>query len=197
MERMIRNLLLLLGAGWLMAAGCSEKREEAPAPAPGHARPRAATTEGVRAMEEEAIAHRENQGPRAGFKVTPREGWAGLTNFTFDASLSVDDWNTSGQLLKRWDYDGDGCWDTQARNFSRVPHSYADTGWVRPRLWVKDTGGLVDSIVGEPIYIHPSYPPPNIALVDENPNSPTVKQTLSLDEQRGHPLLAWWAYPSK
>ena len=197
MDRISHGMIALLGVGWLIAVGCGEKVAEEPAPTTGQARPKAATAEGVRALEEAAAAHRTNQGPRAGFKVTPMEGWADLTSFTFDAALSTDDWNTTGQLLKRWDYEGDGTWDTPKRTFSRVPYVFADTGWVRPRLWVQDAGGLIDSVVGEAIHIHPAYPPPGFALDDENPNSPTVKQTLAVEHERGHPILAWFAYPSK
>ncbi len=139
----------------------------------------------------------ENEGPRASFTVRPLQGWADLTYFRFDASLSSDDWDLSGQLEKRWDFDGDGTWDSEITGRGRVSHRYGEPGTYRPRLWVRDTGGLVDSITGDPIVVNPACPPPDFAMVDHNPHSPTKGQTLRLSEQRGHPVLLWFTAPSK
>jgi hypothetical protein len=139
----------------------------------------------------------ENEPPRAHLKIVPGEGWAGLTMLHFDAGLSTDDFTKPAQLLKRFDYDGDGTWDTGLQRGSRVGWVLDLPGEYRPRVLVKDTGGLVDSVTADPIVIHPACPPPDFALLDVNPNSPTKGQTLRLSEQRGHPVLAWVVTLSK
>lgn len=139
----------------------------------------------------------ENEGPQASFTVRPLEGWADLTYYRFDASLSSDDWDLSGQLEKRWDFDGDGAWDSEITGRGRVSHMFSEPGTYRPRLWVRDTGGLVDSLTGDPIVVNPACPPPDFAMVDHNPNSPAKGRTFRLSEQRGHPVLVWFTAPSK
>jgi len=140
---------------------------------------------------------RNNQPPNAGYHVSPPEGWAGITMLHFDAAFSDDDWDATHHLQKRWDYDGDGTWDTPFTRPARVGHTFDVPGEYRPRLQVKDTGGLMDSVVGDPIIIHPPCPPPDFALCDVNPNSPTVGETCRLSEQRGHRVILWFSSPSK
>lgn len=150
---------------------------------------------GEQAEQQRAVA--ENLAPEALFSTSPHRGWAGLSYIKFDASLSNDDWDLSGQLRKRWDFDGDGTWDTPLSSRSRENHVYPQPGTYQPRLLVQDASGLADSIVGERVEILPECPPPDFALVDQNPNSPTRGETFRLSDQRGHPLLIWFASPSK
>jgi len=154
----------------------------------------------IREREEQVAQERavaENEAPEALFSAGPRRGWAGLSYIKLDARLSNDDWDLSGQLRKRWDFDGDGTWDTPLSTRSRQNHIYPQEGSYRPRLLVQDASGLVDSIVGDAIEILPQCPPPDFALVDQNPNSPTQGETFRLSDERGDPLLVWFASPSK
>lgn len=140
---------------------------------------------------------RGNKAPGARFRVDPLRGWAGLTSFRFDASLSTDDRDLSGQLFRRWDFDGDGTWDTGFSRGIRTGHVFSDSGEIRSRLQVKDTGGLTDSVVGEPFLVLGPCPPPDFAMVDINPNSSTYGLTHRLSEQRGRRVLLWFTLPSK
>jgi parallel beta-helix repeat protein len=61
--------------------------------------------------------------PSAFFTVTPASGTVS-TIFTFDASLSWDPDNLTSELRVRWDFNGDGSWDTGWSTDKIVQHSY-------------------------------------------------------------------------
>ncbi len=152
---------------------------------------------GVHPDSAQAAAAGENRAPVASFEVSPVEGWAGLTKFRFDASSSADDRHVTRRLRKRWDFDGDGSWDISPTGRNVLIYTFRDAGTFRPRLRVTDPDSLADSVVAAPITVHPKCPPPDFALVNANPNSPSFGQTLRLADQRGHPVLVWFAAPSK
>lgn len=176
------------------AAPVASLPAEASAPAPTPSAP-AASPESAGARRREIQANQarlaENDPPVARLDVRPREGWAGLTMLHYDTGDCTDEFTRPGALLKRYDFDGDGVWDTGLQRGARVGHVLARAGTFRPRVLVKDTGGLVDSAVAAPIVIHPPCPPPDFALADVNPHSPTRGRTLRLADQRGRPVLAW------
>ena len=186
--------LLLLICAW----GCGSSEQEAEAghsdqPALGQRR---AQVMGYADSMGQALRG-GNRAPEARFESRPQEGWAGLTTYTFDAAFSVDDRDLSGQLSKRFDFDGDGTWDIRATRRTRVYHTFKEPGTYRPRLIVQDTDGLRDSIIGEPIVVKKQCPPPDFALADINSNSPTFGETFRLAEQKGKRVLVWYATPSK
>ena len=137
-----------------------------------------------------------NRAPVARFEAFPIVGYEGMTAVRFDASLSSDDSTSSADLLKRWDYDGDGHWDGEALTAPRMRHIYEKAGEYRPRLMVIDAGGLVDSTVGDVIAIKRPCPAPDFTLADMNPNSKTYRQEISLSGLRGHRVLVWYGTPS-
>jgi len=188
----VTRLALGAAAGLALALGlagaCSSSDGASDAGQPAPANPQAEHRREI-AVNQARIG--KNEPPRAHLRITPAEGWAGLTMLHFDAALSTDDFTQSKQLLKRYDFDGDGTWDTGFQRGSRMGQMLDQPGTYRPRLLVKDTGGLVDSITADPLVIHPACPPPEFALIDVNPNSPTKGKTLRLSAQRGHPVLAW------
>ena len=147
------------------------------------------------AQRDERAAHQPRPGvnapPTARLAVRPSEGWAGLTMFHYDSGDCSDDSTHYGALVKRFDFDGDGTWDTAFMRGVRAGHILATPGEYRPRVLVRDEGGLTDSAAAGPVLVHPPCPPPDFALADINPNSPTVGQTLRLTDQRGHPVMAW------
>ena len=71
--------------------------------------------------------------PRALFRITPESGNR-ITEFTFDASLTQDDEDSLDQLLFKWDWNGDGIWDTGFSSKAIVRHSYFETGSFQPVL---------------------------------------------------------------
>ncbi len=189
----LTRMICRLGAWLALAAGlagaCGGSDESARTQARREAR-------GARPPEVAASAvHQPRAGvnapPTARLEVRPAEGWAGLTMFHYDAGDCSDDSTHPSALVKRYDFDGDGTWDTGFQRGARVGHILGATGEYRPRVLVKDEGGLTDSATAGPVVVRPQCPPPDFALADLNPNSPTRGQTLRLSDQRGHPVLIW------
>jgi len=81
--------------------------------------------------------------PITNFTVNPEFGSTD-TVFQFDPSTSNDPTSTDG-LLSRWDWIGDGVWDTQWEKLKSISHQYLDPGVYKVVLEVKDADGLVGS----------------------------------------------------
>ncbi len=63
-----------------------------------------------------------------------------------DASGSSDDETATADLLFRWDWTGDGTWNTSASSdYITLTHSYDKLGYYWPRLLVEDEGGMTDT----------------------------------------------------
>lgn len=67
------------------------------------------------------------------------------TVFYFDAWRSIDDVTPPSEMLIRWDFEGDGIWDTPFTKEPEILHQYGVAGDYRVRLQVKDEGGLTDT----------------------------------------------------
>ncbi|MCX6227296.1 MAG: hypothetical protein NTV01_21550 [Bacteroidia bacterium] len=80
--------------------------------------------------------------PRALFKITPETGNR-LTEYTFDATVTKDDEDSLNLLQFRWDWEGDGRWDTGFNPPYVVKHTYYETGSYQPLMEVKDPSGLL------------------------------------------------------
>lgn len=79
--------------------------------------------------------------PIASFVVLPPQGNT-TTVFTFDASSSYDLQDAAGTLLVRWDWEGDGFWDTQWTTNRTATHRFPAPGTYSVRLEVLDLSGL-------------------------------------------------------
>ncbi len=66
-----------------------------------------------------------------------------LTGFTFDASNSFDTTPGNASLEVRWDFNGDGIWDTGWSTTMAVRHGYGSPGFYDVVLEVRDSGGLL------------------------------------------------------
>ena len=87
--------------------------------------------------------------PSSSFSVSPSKG-DNSTVFKFDASAS---YSRSGTLLSfRWDWDGDGTWDTSFSNENIATHIYESLGYKTVRLEVRDENGASQTIEKE-IYL--------------------------------------------
>jgi hypothetical protein len=86
-----------------------------------------------------------NTPPTADFTIDPPQGVAG-TRFFFDPMLSSDNEDSDAWLLTRFDFDGDGVWDTTWDNPTNPPsrYVYSTPGDYQAKLEVKDTDGLTD-----------------------------------------------------
>jgi len=74
------------------------------------------------------------------------------TRIRFDYWDSRDLETSPSQLLARWDWNGDGVWDTDFSNTIEVYHVFPDPGIYPVQLNIMDAGGLSD-IVSKTIYI--------------------------------------------
>ncbi len=84
-----------------------------------------------------------NTPPTALFTVSPSSG-STSTNFAFDASGSTDNEDPTSNLQVRWDFDGNGSWDTGWDYNKTVNHQYGSENTYTAKLEVKDTEGLTD-----------------------------------------------------
>ncbi len=79
--------------------------------------------------------------PEASFTLTPTSGDV-QTNFTANASGSSDPQGRPDTLQVRWDWNGDGIWDTSWSTEVVSRHRFSEPGTYTLRLQVRDVGGL-------------------------------------------------------
>ena len=84
-----------------------------------------------------------NTPPTALFTVSPSSGTTS-TNFAFDASGCTDNEDPTSNLQVRWDFDGNGSWDTGWDYDKTANHQYSSEGSYTAKLEVKDPEGLTD-----------------------------------------------------
>ena len=89
--------------------------------------------------------------PTAAFTFT-QPAWAQVD---FDASDSSDVETPVSQLQARWDWEGDGAWDTSILGVTQIQtHTYSHLGRYYPTLYVEDTDNLTDAL-RQPVDIIP------------------------------------------
>ncbi len=121
-----------------------------------------------------------NTPPNAVFNVTPATGTTS-TNFTFDASGVTDNEDATSLLEVRWDFDGDGTWDTPWSTTKTTNHQYASIGTYNVRMEVRDTGGLTDITTNQVIVNSPGGNTPPNAVFTVSPASGTVSTNFAFD----------------
>jgi len=109
----------------------------------------------------------ENSSPSATFAVLPPSGTT-ETIFEFDASSCSDLEDSVDELLVRWDFDGDGTWDTDWDMNKIESHQYSSEDNFNAHLEVRDTEGLTDS-ESKMVYVSD-----NIGGGEPCPGTPTV-----------------------
>lgn len=82
----------------------------------------------------------DNEYPEPSITVTPPAGTT-ITDFVFDASASTDDHDPLSELQFRWDFDGDGVWDTGYTSEPVIVNRYDMAGTFGARVEVMDTLG--------------------------------------------------------
>lgn len=92
--------------------------------------------------------------PTAVFTFDPLQPYVGET-VNFDASDSYDDADSQYSLQVRWDFDGDGNWDTTWTSTKTATYSFSNKGIFRSVLQVKDTNDQI-GIASHDIYTVPS-----------------------------------------
>jgi parallel beta-helix repeat protein len=76
------------------------------------------------------------------FTVDPAGGTTS-TDFVFNANHSWDPDGNSSDLQFRWDFDGDGAWDTDWSTWTLANHTYSSAGEYTVKMEVKDLAGHV------------------------------------------------------
>jgi parallel beta-helix repeat protein len=85
-----------------------------------------------------------NSSPEASIAVTPTTGYT-TTAFSFDASGCSDAEDPTSDLQVRWDWDGNGVYDTGWTTTKTAAHTYNAPGTYTVHLQVMDTLGLWDT----------------------------------------------------
>ena len=116
--------------------------------------------------------------PIAHFTVRPESGRV-TDYFVFDASGCYDSQDDINQLKVRWDYNGDGIWDTQFSNYKAEGHFYPDPGNYVAKLEVKDTEGLTGSTT-RLIKVSPANIKPT-AVFTVDPETGTIDTEFTFD----------------
>lgn len=80
--------------------------------------------------------------PKPIFKITPSKGHI-FTSFLLDASATHDDEDSLNQLSFRWDFEGDGEWDTSFGDSVKIFHQYPEIGSFEPRFQVRDISEMI------------------------------------------------------
>lgn len=91
---------------------------------------------------------KDNTAPMASFSVDPVIGNLS-TVFNFDAGACSDEQDNANKLLVRWDWNGDGSWDTEYSTEKTSTHQYSEFGYYSVIMEVKDTKGLTANSTNE------------------------------------------------
>lgn len=86
----------------------------------------------------------ENTKPEAHFTISPEVGTPG-TKFSLNTSLSSDDQYASRLLYYRFDYDGDGTYDTKYKSKTTWDYQFKEPGLKKVTLEVRDPEGATST----------------------------------------------------
>lgn len=130
----------------------------------------------IRCMKDVNIV---NTPPTASFTVSPTSGTT-QTTFNFDASASFDNEDPTSQLQVRWDFDGDGSWDTGWDYIKVTNRQYENQGIYYARVEVKDTEDLSD-LFTQQIEVTSQVNTPPVAVFSVDPTSGTTSTIFEFD----------------
>ena len=83
--------------------------------------------------------------PEAKFVVSPENGQT-TTNFSFNTAGTTNPGLENPELYFRWDWDGDGIWDTHFSKSREYTHRYYTPGDFIAQMEVRNVTGLMDTI---------------------------------------------------
>ena len=124
----------------------------------------------------------DNMPPVAAFSIDPPSGVVG-TQFVFDPSASHDNEDSLAWLLIKFDWEGDGVYDTGWLNPGNPApeHAYTATGDYNVTMIVKDTGGLTDTVSHMVHVEDPGTNTPPTARCTVTPTTGSVDTTFTFD----------------
>ena len=134
----------------------------------------------------------ENTPPEAYFSVKPKIGTP-ATEFNIDSSLSSDSQYRRTLLEYRYDFNGDGKWDTKFEKTTKIKHVFKYSGIKNITMEVRDPEGL-SSFYKQVVYVRQNRAP--IAKVQVNS---TNTDRINLDasdsyDPDGTPLQYKWDF---
>ncbi len=124
------------------------------------------------------VSPKPNTPPQALFSISPNPAWTGDT-VTLDASASTDT-EDGANIQVRWDFEGDGTFDTAYSYTKTITHVYLTAGVYSPKLEVMDSKAAV-STVTHPITINLKQNTPPVAELTSNPANGTTATLFTLD----------------
>lgn len=132
---------------------------------------------GGRSQAQVRIEIVENTPPLASLKVNPLLGTI-ETDFRFDATDSSDDQSDRSKLTYRFDFDGDGQFDTTFTNASSIRHKLTEVGKKTALVEVRDYQGAVTKATFNYEVVDPAMP---IAAFTVDPEVGTYNTTFKFD----------------
>ncbi len=115
-----------------------------------------------------------NRPPKAALSVSPKSGFL-QDIFKIDASASSDAEDKVADLMVRFDFEGDGTWDTEYSKTKIVNHQYSAAGSYKVTVMVKDNGGSTDT-ESYSLTVAPTNMPPEVPK-DPSPTDKAVKSS--------------------
>src|SRR2546422_1068345 len=117
-------------------------------------------------------------GPTARFTYSPPAAVAN-TAVLFDASSSSDS-DPNATLEARWDWEGDGLWDTPWSPSLTGQHVFPDGGTYGVTLQILDSLGLVDTATQSVVVQSADDVPPHVAILSPPDNTVTVSANVTV-----------------
>src|SRR5207249_6337618 len=102
-----------------------------------------------------------NAPPTVDFTWTPNSGNTS-TVFSFTAT-AADDHDTSSSIQVRWDWTGDGTWDTGWSTTKTATHTFSSTGNKTVVVQAIDSGGLT-ATQSHVVQVTATPPPPRLRM---------------------------------
>ena len=121
-----------------------------------------------------------NQPPVPAFTFTPG-CISTTTTVNFDASTVSDPEDAVADLQVRWDFDGDGTWDTNWDTDKTASHTYASQGTYVVKMKVKDTDGATAVVTHSVTVDNSCGNTPPVAAFDWDPSCVTTSTTVHFD----------------
>jgi uncharacterized protein (TIGR02145 family) len=121
--------------------------------------------------------------PMAQIIVNPQSGPLG-TVFTFNANGSSDMQDPTASLLVRWDWEGDGIWDTEPSTEKEMTHTYQYEGQYEATVKVIDTDGY-ESEASITVLVGNNNLPPSCTVT-----SPSQNEAFYYNEEVGFIVTA-------
>ncbi len=122
-----------------------------------------------------------NRPPKAALSVSPKSGFL-QDNFKMDATACSDAEDKSADLFVRFDFEGDGTWDTEYSKVKIANHQYSAPGSYTVKVMVKDSGESTDTETYA-LTVAPTNMPP------EAPKDPAPADMASKASTLG--ILSW------